>query len=393
MSGVHGGFFQNAEVIKTALRRQENNICDNLEDTITDTYTHDYNILHVHDVIMKKFKYCSDKDLKTLQTELKHVEGELQTPQHIVQYNHLRRHEDELRKNIKRLQDDVDKKEYLAKATPILDEYKSKNTRRTVTFGSKKTITTEDLCPIIEKYLLVAKKYININVTRELPTPNNCGQCGSLNIEMCTDETNGGYCVDCGYSDSFFGKIPDITVKSDYEDRGNFNKILTRFQGKQKNKVSNSLYALLEEYFDAKYQSGNVSKQPLNIDGTRGETNIHIMAKALKTLGKTAYMEDIYLICRNYWEWVLFDLSDIEEKIIQDYDMTQEAFRGLANIKRISSINANYRLFKHLEAYGVKCSIKYFRIPDKIRDYDDIWKKMVEGARKKGCQIEYKQTF
>jgi hypothetical protein len=242
---------------------------------------------------------------------------------------------------------------YLKDIGPFLDNYiKSK---RPCFFGQKKVIDSEKL----EEFLKLTQRYVRIKV---------------FPVIVC-DLCNAGVC-EC--------KKNVKVSKNEYENEQNFRKGLLRLQGKQiKTYDTEKLIRDLDEYFD-KYnlqRSGIIRQMPLNDDGiTRGETTISIMNNALGESGikQTSLYKDIYLICQEYWNWVLPDLKDVQDQIENDYKSTQKVYNSIDK-ERKSCLNLNFRIFKHLEARDYPIKKELFKLPSTIKiinEHDRLWKRM-----------------
>jgi hypothetical protein len=104
------------------------------------------------------------------------------------------------------------------------------------------------------------------------------------------------------------------------------------------------------------------------------------MYKALKDTGNSDYYDHINIILNEMWGWVLPDVSHLEDKIMEDYDTSQRIYEVIPKDRK-SSLNSQFRLFKHLRRLGYPCKSKDFRIPtthDILEFHNSTWAKMCE---------------
>jgi hypothetical protein len=156
-----------------------------------------------------------------------------------------------------------------------------------------------------------------------------------------------------------------------------------RYQGKQPNKPPEKLYEQLDEYFIkiGKQTGEEIRKLSTTSEGKKKGTSRQLMYEALGETNNSAYYDDINLIMNIYWGWDLPDISDIEEKIMEDYINTQQVYNAIPNKDRNASLNIQFRLFVHLKALDYPCSKEEFKIQtsrDSLEFHQDMWMIMCE---------------
>ena len=373
-------------------------------DRVDASYTDDFNILEVHNLILSRFNYGRSRRLDDLTAQLRYEQGKLQTPQNVVERKSTLAQIDKINADIITLTTNSDISTYTREVIDIIDAYRSIGaTTKIVSFkpkgpkGLKEEPPKEDLNQsawrhlLISNYLEIARRYITINVIHEIPFDNTCPNCKQDLTDVPIDDEHGVQRCPCGlercsltrtniYSDS----TKPTTSRNGYDDRDNFLKALRRYEGKQPNRLPEHLTDILNRHF-ASFglpSSEEIKQMPLTEKGTRGTTSREMMFKALYATGNVAYYEDINLICHIYWGWTLPDVSYLEDQIMDDYDKTQRIYESLPK-ERKSNLNIQYRLFKHLQMRKHKCSIDDFKIV-KTRDileyHDSIWRQMIVGA-------------
>lgn len=249
---------------------------------------------------------------------------------------------------------------------------------------------------IIEEYLKIAKKYIDIQIRYTEVEDAKCPACGVLLEESEPDEEQLGLFVcKCGYqtenitSESYYKDSSRVNLanRNNYEDSENFKKVLMRFQGKQPQPPPDELYNQLEEYFiKIGHKTGEeIRSLPINEFGKKEGTSRKLMETALSGTSNSAFYDDIWLIMHVYWGWKLNDVSHLEHKIMEDYNTTQLILISLPiNRKsREASLNTQLRLYWHLRAVGYSCSKDDFKLPlsrESLLLQQELWEIMCKGA-------------
>ena len=85
-----------------------------------------------------------------------------------------------------------------------------------------------------------------------------------------------------------------------------------------------------------------------------------MLIEALNKTNNATYYHVINIICANYWEWTLPDLSKYREQLISDYKATQEVYEEIK--ERGSNLNINIRLYCHLKSVGYECDFTDFKM-------------------------------
>jgi hypothetical protein len=108
-----------------------------------------------------------------------------------------------------------------------------------------------------------------------------------------------------------------------------------------------------------------------------------MMYEALNETNNSAYYEDINLILHLYWGWSLPDISQLEDRIMEDYITTQQIYNAIPNKDRDASLNIQFRLFVHLKAVDYPCTKDDFKIQtsrDSLIFHNEMWKIMCEKS-------------
>ena len=168
-----------------------------------------------------------------------------------------------------------------------------------------------------------------------------------------------------------------------------------RKQGKEPDKPPKELYKILDNYFREKelpkidihntgcpkyISSKQIRQMKLSSDGEKKGTSRNLMYKALKDTGNSNYYDHIDIILYEMWGWKLYDFSHLEDAIMDDYDKSQRVYETLPKDRK-SSMNSQFRLYKHLKRLGFPCKSKDFRIPtthDILEFHENIWSKICD---------------
>jgi len=229
---------------------------------------------------------------------------------------------------------------------------------------------------IIDEYLKIAKKYIDIQITHVEYIEPVCPVCNDP-IENCEvdDEQQGLIVCKCGYQkesitlESYYKDSSRVNLgnRNNYEDGENFHKVLMRYQGKEQQTPPDKLYDQLDEYFSKiEFKLGSdIRKEPVNSKGKKEGTSMKLMESALSSTFNSAFYDNIWLIMHIYWGWTLNDITHLETKIMDDYKSTQIILNAMPVSKkgREASLNTQLRLYWHLKAVDWPCSKEDFRIP------------------------------
>lgn len=389
---------------------------DTLPENVECTYKYDFNLMDVHNLIVKKFDRQKRHEIKDLEKLLIREKDKLKERQNIVERKDTLRNIKKIEERIATIKSNTGFQSYTEKIDPLLKEYNIIGAlSKIVSFASNKKKEEEDeVVPeneevqekrhqVILDYLEIARKYMDLDVVREVKAGNICQTCNYKLEEIMTNDPDENGLVICPNCDtekiaivrSRFYKDNTRTNNSgnNYEDRKNFVKALMRYQGKQHDKPGSDLYVVLEKYFNDKQLpkidiNGNsvyispaeIKKLPLNKDGEKDGTSRLLMFKALKETDNKQGYDHINIILHEFWGWKLDDISHLEEQIMNDYDDSQRVYEVLPK-DRTSSLNSQFRLFKHLRRLRHPCRSRNFRIPttpDILEFHENMWAKMAD---------------
>jgi hypothetical protein len=363
-----------------------------IPEKIVASYTNDYNIFRIHDIVLRK--------LKNEQRSTHHLENKLQielnriaNPQSILERKISINKINELREEIDYISSGKKVQDYLSMAEPYLETYKElcpemKKIDFTATESSEeeeKTLQYREKMSVISAFLNLAQQHIPIDIIRKKKSSQRC-ICGQDLSDVYVDEWGNQECPQCGnerYMPGYnISKKDTIASRNDYSDSGNFKKSFIRYQGKQVDNIPESLFKDLDAYYEARGKpvSKDIQSRPLTRKGRKKGTDLPMLYKALQETGYSSLYEDANLIAHKYWGWKLPDVGHLESLIMNDYKKTQRIYNMLPK-DRSSSLGTQFRLFKHLELRGHPCSIDDFKIVkmrESLEFHDETWRQICE---------------
>jgi hypothetical protein len=370
-------------------------------DLVRGSYTNDLNIFKIHEAIQARFSFF-ESIIPNIKSEIHFLEKKLETEVKTLNVNDTRKIKNEIKEYTRRVEDyenQISRKEYETKIKDILAAYTevaSNSSKGLVVFKKKVEEDSKEkidirLC-LIQDYLEIAKEYIRLEIIHKITMKAVCPICKYDMTKSYVDDYSGlCTCPECGYereSISHHSTFKDsqrvnIGNRNNYDDCENFRKVLMRFQGKQPNRPPVKLYEQLDEYFEriCKPKCIEIQALPITIEGKKKGTSRQMMFEALGETNNSAYYDDINLIMHNYWGWDLPDITELEEKIMEDYMTTQQVYNAIPNKDRNASLNIQFRLYVHLKAIGYPCTKEDFKIQtsrDSLEFHQEMWKIMCE---------------
>jgi hypothetical protein len=246
--------------------------------------------------------------------------------------------------------------------------------------------TNDMLC--LQRFLDLCHNYIKIECIRQIDFAVRCKGCDKeLESDEETDD-NIYTCSDCECINTFlkpnsYSRITDSFTNSE-DDTNNFIKVLDKFEGKNEPHPPDSIYNELDDYFSS--MNMNTGKyyrdKPLNSKGKKDNTSKKKLWDALENTGNNKYYDESNFIAHKYWGWKLPDITLYREKLISDYQETQNVWNKIKHkYNRSASLGTQFRLYVHLKAIGYVCDREDFKIQDMVeslRIHNDAWKIMCE---------------
>jgi len=372
---------------------------EDLPNKVTASYINDFNLFRIHDLIIRKLR-AERRQISRLEDKIKTQVEAIKKPQTVIERKRSKEKIKEIKESIREIESGRRIKKYLELAEPLIHKYeslvpKSRQVDFTATDQEKmEQLEEEEKNPnywkkmqIVQQYIDLAQKYITVTVIQKKKNMKKC-PCGYDLTNVFIDNFGTQICPECGNDRYIIGynsyKRDNLSSRNDYSDRDNFEKALMRYQGKQVDKIPETLFGDLDEYFKmrGKSVSAVIKSLPYTSRGRKPGTDLPMLYKALLETGYSSLYEDAILIAHKYWGWKLSDVSHLEAVIMRDYQKTQRVYNMLPK-ERSSSLGTQFRLFKHLELRGHVCSVGDFKIVkmrDSLEFHDETWRQMCEGC-------------
>ena len=241
---------------------------------------------------------------------------------------------------------------------------------------------------ILQDYIDLCSKYINIECIRKYDFSVKCKGCSKTLDSDEENDDNIFICSECECINTFlkpntYSRISDRFIGPE-DDTINFIKVLDKFEGKNEPHPPESVYEDLDAYFlSMKMNPGSYYKNlPLNQYGKKDGTSKKKLWDALENTGNNKYYDESNFIAHKYWGWILPDITLYRDKLIVDYQETQNVWNKIKhNYNRSASLGTQFRLFVHLKAIGYECEREDFKIQDMVeslRLHNDAWRIMCE---------------
>lgn len=277
---------------------------------------------------------------------------------------------------------------YIAETVSLIEQYKKiLQTPVKLSFVGKRTRSNKEKIKVVRRYLRIARKYTNIHI--EIPPQNSrivCNNCSNKKLFDIID--NSIYiCLTCGaqqkkllYTSSYkdIDRV-NISQKYTYDRKVHFRDCINQYQGKQNSTIDKKVYASLEDQFERHHLlvgDRNTRKEVRFKNITK--EHIHLF---LKELDYTKHYENVNLIHFVMTGIKPDDISHLEDKLLDDFDLLTELydkkFKNKPGFDRKNFINTQYVLYQLLMRYKHPCKKGDFTIlktVDRKSFHDDICK-------------------
>jgi len=345
-------------------------------------------ILEIHNQILEKF-VNNKKNIKEFQSSLENFENLLSDPS--LSYNirkNLEKKWENLKEKIKDIEYDTSYNFYIMETAEIIENYK-KIIRKPIkiNFMGKRETNNTELKDIISNFLKIAKNHKNIEQKKSIKNIIKCVNCDNKTDFEILDSYY--MCKECGaqlhsvlkYSSYKDIERVNISGKYTYDRKVHFRDCLNQFQGKQNSTVPKNVYDELITQFELHGLLIKSNNKKIRFSKITKE---HILL-FLKETRNSKYYEDVNLI-RNYLTGIKPpDISHIESKLLEDFDILTTAydkkFRKDKKYQRKNFINTQYVLYQLLKKYKFSCRRSDFNIlktTERKSFHDEICKELFD---------------
>ena len=350
----------------------------------------DIDILQIHQSILDNFKQ-EEGNITRYERKLEEINVSIDLPN--LSHKTLKNLENNklaLESKIQNIKSHVNYNFYIMETTELLEKYtKLLHSPMKINFMGKKKQDDINKDEIISKYCSIAKNYTNetINFYKQQSSKITCLTEGCKKTIDIID--NNYVCTGCGTMlgiVSNFSSYKDVervnmSSKYTYDRKIHFRDCINQFQGKQNATIEQNVYDKIMEQFEL---------HGLLLDGKDIHTRCANITKEhiylfLKETGFSKHYEDIVLMHHILTGIKPDDISALEPKLLDDFDILTNAYdqkyRKNQNIDRKNFINTQYVLFQLLRRHKYPCKRKDFNILktiDRKSFHDDVCKSLFE---------------
>jgi hypothetical protein len=284
-------------------------------------------------------------------------------------------------------------KYYTCDSHAVLEEYKKiLNKPIKVNFSGKMNVKNTDLEEkekLIHRYILIAQNYISLTI--EYPEKKiNCNNCTNKK-DFVVSEDDVWTCCHCSSVQIILKNLSsyrdtdriNITSKYLYDRRIHFRECLAQYQAKQNSTIPSVVYESLEKEFELHHLLVG-TKETSKEKRFKAITKEHVLL-FLKELGYSEHYENVHLIHYHLTGKKPNDISHLENKLLQDFDMLIDLYDRTVKhtIDRKSFINSQNVLYqlllKHKYTKLKKEDFNLLRTNDRQNVHDSICKYLFEN--------------
>jgi hypothetical protein len=244
---------------------------------------------------------------------------------------------------------------------------------------------------LTKKYIDIASKHLTnleeiLKFKSELNIENNiCLNCGNSKSFETIDGGKTKVCIICGnqidtveFASSYkdINRI-NITAKYSYEKRVHFRECIYRYQGKQSNAIKDKVYKdLIKLLIKNDLLLGDENTQKEVRFSKVNKQHIYLF---LKESNNSKHYEDVNLIYTNLTGKPNDDISHLEDKLMEDFDILcntyMNLFKNNKKIDRKSFIHSQFVLYQLLKKNKHPCKKEDFSMltsQDRIDFHNEI---------------------
>jgi hypothetical protein len=305
-------------------------------------------------------------------------------------YSNIKDNIKELENKIEKIVSEYQLSFYIIETVQLVERYKKiLSTPVKISFTGKIINDNKEKNDIIDEYLAVSYKYnkilVNSTVEKSKIPKVSCNNCENKKQFDIVD--NSIYiCILCGSQQeillhtSSYKDIDRINISSKYtyDRKVHFRDCINQYQGKQNSTIDQNVYKSLMDQFKKHHLLVDKEKTKKGKCKNITKEHIHLFLKELKY---TKHYENVNLIHYTMSGIKPDDISHLEDKLLDDFDLLTELydkkFRNKPEFKRKNFINTQYVLYQLLIKYNHPCKKEDFTIlktSDRKSFHDDVAK-------------------
>lgn len=267
----------------------------------------------------------------------------------------------ELEKYVENLENKTDLQFYLADTIPLVEKYRQiLRTPIKLNYLGKPIKNNKDKETLVNKYIEIASKYVNIDIEKGDPDKIVCKNCGKKKFD--TTDTGVSTCKGCFAQQNVIKHVSsysdidrvNITTKYTYDRKIHFRDCIKQYQSKQNSTVKPHVYLDLEQDLDRHGLLVGDHNTPKEVRFAK-VTKKHISI-FLKERGYTKHYENVHLIHHNLTGQPRNDISHLEDKLLDDFDVLTDLYdKVFKGINRKSFINVQHVFYELLCRHRHPC--------------------------------------
>jgi hypothetical protein len=286
---------------------------------------------------------------------------------------------------IKDIEENISLNFYMLESVDLIEKYKEiLNSPIKISFVGKVSKNNKEKQNIINQYLEVASKYIDLNINFERKEKIICKNCSGKDFDI-DDQTNIYICSNCSAQQLILKNVSsyrdinriNISTKYSYDRKVHFRDTVKQYQGKQLATILPEVYEKLEEQFELHHLLEEGDKNSAKEIRFKNITKEHINI-FLKELEYTKHYENINLIHYNMTGKKPDNIGYLEDKLLDDFDALTDAYdRKFKHLDRKNFINTQYILYQLLLKHRHPCKKEDFtmlKTIDRKHFHDEVCK-------------------
>lgn len=350
----------------------------------------EFNILSIDSKILENFKkekVLLDEYKESLQSVIR----SLSLPEISTRVkNSLEKTRDELLERIDDINGDTSLNFYIAETAEILEQFrKILSAPLKINFFGRTNVKNKDKEKICKQYLSIAEKYVTIEITKPISRKDRV-VCKNEDCSNKKDfdvlEGNRYVCLVCSAEQVVMKNVSsykdidrvNISSKYSYDRKIHFRDAINQYQGKQNSTIPAKIYNDLERQFELHHLLIG-TKETSKKQRFKNITKEHVFI-FLKDLEHTSHYENIHLIHYNMTGKKPDDISYLEDKLLEDFDLLTSCYdKMFKHLDRKNFINTQYVLYQLLLKHKHPCRKEDFSILktfDRKAFHDDIMKEL-----------------
>lgn len=327
------------------------------------------NILTIDTQIFENFKEEKNKlivyklQLESINKslELKNLKGRVKDA--------LTKSKDNLINYINDIENSISFNFYITDTAEILEKYKDiLNYPMKINFMGKTTKNNKEKEELIDKYVDIASKYVNVEVIKKHKDKIICKNCNYKEFDNI--DNNIYICINCSAQQIIMKNISsykdidrvNISSKYVYDRRIHFRDCINQYQGKQNSTINEKVYEDLKQQFELHHLLVGDNKNTPKHIRFKNILKEHINI-FLKELDYSKHYENINLIHYDITGKKPDDISYLEDKLLEDFDILTEHYdKNYKHIDRKNFINTQYVLYQLLLKNKHPCNKEDFTV-------------------------------